>query len=65
MSIRSPIIALLSRERDEPDALSHFRETFLSPVRESVSTEARAEVEAGRQWSKAAGPLLVVLTPAA
>ncbi|MFJ3974922.1 hypothetical protein [Streptomyces sp. NPDC090021] len=48
-----------------PEAQAHFRDAFLSPVREGISMEGREAVGAGREWSKAAGPLLVVLTPAA
>jgi hypothetical protein len=43
----------------------HFRETFLAPVRDGITSEGRAAVEAGHAWDDAAGPLLVVLTPAA
>jgi hypothetical protein len=48
-----------------PEAQTHFRETFLAPVRDGIGREGRAAVEAGQPWDDAAGPLLVVLTPAA
>ncbi|MFI1655589.1 hypothetical protein ACH4ZU_11880 [Streptomyces sp. NPDC020472] len=47
------------------DAQAHFRETFLAPVEASILTTGKAAVESGRSWSDAAGPLLVVLAPAA
>ncbi|MFJ9827674.1 hypothetical protein ACIRSU_25420 [Streptomyces sp. NPDC101160] len=43
----------------------HFRETFLAPVRDGIPGAGREAVEAGRSWDQAAGPLLVVLAPAA
>jgi hypothetical protein len=43
----------------------HFRETFLAPVRDGITDAGKSAVESGRDWSKAAGPLLVALTPAA
>ncbi|EFL15292.1 hypothetical protein [Streptomyces sp. C] len=48
-----------------PDAQAHFRETFLAPVRDGIAGAGRTAVETGQGWDKAAGPLLVVLTPAA
>ncbi|MGA5019216.1 hypothetical protein ACPCAA_17590 [Streptomyces griseoincarnatus] len=48
-----------------PEIQDHFREEFLTPVRDGIGREGRAAVEAGRPWDDAAGPLLVVLTPAA
>jgi hypothetical protein len=49
----------------DADAQSHFRETFLGSVRESLVAEGAAAVESGHFWSVAAGPLLVTLSPAA
>ncbi|MFI6205877.1 hypothetical protein ACIBAI_05680 [Streptomyces sp. NPDC051041] len=48
-----------------PEAQAHFRREFLAPVRDSITREGRTAVEAGQPWDGAAGPLLVVLTPAA
>ncbi|NWF28278.1 hypothetical protein HW130_18720 [Streptomyces sp. PKU-EA00015] len=48
-----------------PDAQAHFRDSFLAPVRDGIASAGKAAVEAGRGWDTAAGPLLVVLTPAA
>ncbi|WP_187645678.1 hypothetical protein [Streptomyces sp. TRM49041] len=46
------------------DTQEHWRETFLAPVRDGITAAGKSAVEAGREWSKAAGPLLVALTPA-
>jgi hypothetical protein len=46
-------------------AQAHFRETFLAPVRDGIAGAGKEAVEAGRGWDRAAGPLLVVLSPAA
>lgn len=46
-------------------AQAHFREAFLVPLRDGVAGAGREAVEAGRGWDHAAGPLLVVLAPAA
>ncbi|MFJ9035600.1 hypothetical protein ACIRF8_03275 [Streptomyces sp. NPDC102406] len=40
-----------------------FREAFLTPLRAGVTLEGRAAVDAGREWNKGAGPLLVALAP--
>ncbi len=48
-----------------PDTQEHWRKTFLAPVRDGITTAGKSAVEAGRDWSKAAGPLLVALSPAA
>ncbi|WP_200146666.1 hypothetical protein [Streptomyces viridochromogenes] len=47
------------------EAQEHFRTTFIVPLLKSIAIEGSDAMRAGRQWSKAAGPLLVVLTPAA
>ncbi|MEU3049943.1 hypothetical protein ABZ705_26120 [Streptomyces sp. NPDC006984] len=47
------------------DAQEHWRETFLAPVRDSITAAGKSAVEAGRDSNEAAGPLLVALTPAA
>lgn len=46
-------------------AQTHFREAFLTPVRDEIPAAGREAVEAGGAWDQAAGPLLVVLAPAA
>ncbi|GGP31469.1 hypothetical protein GCM10018980_65810 [Streptomyces capoamus] len=48
-----------------PEAQAHLRETFLLLVRDGIAGAGKAAVEAGRDWSKAAEPLLVALSPAA
>jgi hypothetical protein len=57
--------AAVSTSGMPPEAQSHFRETFLDPLRERLSKEGRTAMESGRFWSAAAGPLLVTLSPAA
>lgn len=57
--------AAVSTSGMAPEAQAHFRETFLAPVRDGIAVAGKAAVEAGRDWSEAAGPLLVALTPAA
>ncbi|MFK0099269.1 hypothetical protein [Streptomyces sp. NPDC091040] len=47
------------------EAQTHFRQTFLAPLRHSLASEGPAALESGHHWSAAAGPLLVALTPAA
>ncbi|GGT34520.1 hypothetical protein GCM10014713_30150 [Streptomyces purpureus] len=46
-------------------AQAQFRETFLVPIRNGIAGAGKEAVEAGRGWDHAAGPLLVVLSPAA
>ncbi|MEU7030017.1 hypothetical protein AB0A60_25470 [Streptomyces sp. NPDC046275] len=48
-----------------PEAQEHWRATFLAPVRDLIPAAGKSAVEAGRDWTKAAGPLLVSLAPAA
>ncbi|MFD3560870.1 hypothetical protein ACFWVU_14490 [Streptomyces sp. NPDC058686] len=55
--------AAVSASGMSPQTQAHFRETFLAPLRAGVPLEGRAAVNAGRQWNKAAGPLLVALAP--
>ncbi|OII64814.1 hypothetical protein BJP40_19160 [Streptomyces sp. CC53] len=47
------------------DAQEHFRETFLDPIQDGLTTAGKSAVESGLEWSKATGPLLVTLTPTA
>ncbi|MFJ2814325.1 hypothetical protein [Streptomyces sp. NPDC087294] len=44
-------------------AQADFLKTFLSPAQEGVLLEGRAAVNAGQDWSKAIGPLLVAIAP--
>ncbi|MFE0771937.1 hypothetical protein [Streptomyces sp. NPDC058861] len=57
--------AAVSESGMAADAQEHFLKTFLAPVQDGVLAAGKAAVEAGRDWSRAAGPLLVVLAPAA
>ncbi|MFG2209972.1 hypothetical protein ACIQK6_24010 [Streptomyces sp. NPDC091682] len=45
-------------------AQTHFRETFLAPLCNGIAGGGKEAVKAGRGWNGAAGPLLVVLSPA-
>ncbi|KUP96405.1 hypothetical protein [Thermobifida cellulosilytica] len=63
MILKERVDAAVSASGMNAEAQAHWRETFLGPLRESLFTEGRSAVEAGRDWSKAAGPLLVALTP--
>ncbi|MEU0332664.1 hypothetical protein [Streptomyces sp. NPDC006193] len=45
-------------------AARHWRETFLAPVAEGLRTEAEPALAHGGSWSRAAGPLLVCVSPA-
>ncbi|MER5851007.1 hypothetical protein ABT126_29275 [Streptomyces sp. NPDC002012] len=46
-----------------PEAQAHFRRTFITPTQKAICTEGYDALRAGHDWSKAAGPLLVALTP--
>ncbi|MFE5971363.1 hypothetical protein ACFQ64_04275 [Streptomyces sp. NPDC056460] len=57
--------ATVSTSGMHEDAQAHFRATFLAPLSVGVAGAGKEAVEAGRGWDRAAGPLLVVLSPAA
>lgn len=46
------------------ETVQHWRSTFLAPVVEAVRTEGQAAMSRGAAWSKAAGPVLVSVSPA-
>ncbi|WP_425580976.1 hypothetical protein [Streptomyces thermoalcalitolerans] len=57
--------AVVSMSGMNPDAQARFRREFLAPVQDGIAGAGRTAVETGQGWDKAAGPLLIVLTPAA
>ncbi|MEU0657909.1 MULTISPECIES: hypothetical protein [Streptomyces] len=46
------------------ETAQHWRSTFLAPVVEALRTEGQAAISRGATWSKAAGPMLVSVSPA-
>ncbi|MGP3686275.1 hypothetical protein ACTVZO_16470 [Streptomyces sp. IBSNAI002] len=59
------ITASVAASGMDEKAQAHFRESFLGPVQESLSKDGSTAIESGHCWTTAAGPLLVVLSPAA
>ncbi|MFI7403097.1 hypothetical protein ACIBW9_21940 [Streptomyces sp. NPDC049541] len=45
------------------EAIQHRRETFLAPVVNALSTDGQSALSQGGTWSKAAGPMLVSVSP--
>ncbi|MGW0705056.1 hypothetical protein ACWD4G_03610 [Streptomyces sp. NPDC002643] len=64
-TLRDRVGAAVAASGMSSEAQEHFRTTFIAPLVKGIATEGYDAMRAGRQWSKAAGPLLVVLTPAA
>ncbi|MFI5861783.1 hypothetical protein [Streptomyces sp. NPDC051546] len=58
------VAATVSASGMNESAQAHFCEAFVAPVREGIAGVGKDAVETGRGWDHAAGPLLVVLTPA-
>ncbi len=44
-------------------ATQHWQETFLAPVVNGLRTEGLSALSQGGTWSKAAGPMLVSVSP--
>ncbi|MEU3265149.1 hypothetical protein [Streptomyces bacillaris] len=63
--LKERVGAAVSTSGMTPAAQAHFRETFLNPLRERLSSEGSSAISSGQTWSAAAGPLLVALAPAA
>ncbi|MCD7438956.1 hypothetical protein K4B79_12050 [Streptomyces lincolnensis] len=63
--LNEKVVEAVSASPMDRDAQAHFRAAFLAPVHDSITSAGRDAVEAGRDWTNAAGPLLVALTPAA
>ncbi|MGW0897726.1 hypothetical protein ACWD0G_12125 [Streptomyces goshikiensis] len=57
--------ATVSASGMNESAQANFREAFLAPARDEIAGAGKEAVEAGHSWDLAAGPLLVVLSPAA
>lgn len=64
-TLRDRVGAAVAESGMSSEAQEHFRATFIAPLLKSIAIEGSEAIGAGREWSKAAGPLLVALTPAA